>query len=40
MNFKLDDDLQHKFYGIFEHIEKKLGIDDLSNFKYESNRDQ
>ena len=24
MNFKLDNDLQHKFYDIFEHIEKKI----------------
>ena len=24
MNFKLDDDLQDKCYGIFEHIEKKI----------------
>ena len=38
LSFKLDDDLLDKFYDIFEHIEEKLGTDDLSNFKYESIR--
>ena len=38
MNFKLDDDLQDKFYDIFEHIEEKLGIDLNYNFKYKSSR--
>ena len=38
MNFKLDDDLLDKFYDIFGHTEEKLGLDDLSDFKYESIR--